>query len=91
MKTSDSASSNQTTLATGIGERVETGGNPAARQSYLSQVLARIAKFKRYPRSARKEGVTGTATVKFIIQQNGRVKHSAIVTSSGDEPWIRKL
>ncbi|WP_067862333.1 energy transducer TonB [Neptuniibacter marinus] len=72
------------TKATGVGTRVETGGNPAARQSYLSKVLVRIARVKRYPRSARKDGVTGTVVVSFVIQKNGRVKSSRIVTSSGD-------
>ncbi|MFT6352418.1 energy transducer TonB [Neptuniibacter pectenicola] len=72
------------TKATGVGTRVETGGNPAARQSYLSKVLVRIARVKRYPRSARKDGATGTVVVNFVIQKNGRVKSSRIVTSSGD-------
>ncbi|EGG98256.1 Ferric siderophore transport system2C periplasmic binding protein TonB [gamma proteobacterium IMCC2047] len=76
--------SNPTTLATGVGERLETGGNPAVRQSYLTKVMARIAKFKRYPRSARKDGVTGVVTIKFVIQKNGRVRSSEIVKSSGD-------
>ncbi|MDO6564137.1 energy transducer TonB [Amphritea sp. 1_MG-2023] len=72
------------TRATGVGERVETGGNPAARQSYLTRVMARIARFKRYPRSARKDGVTGVVVVKFIIRKSGKVESSAIINSSGD-------
>jgi protein TonB len=72
------------TRATGVGERVETGGNPAARQSYLTRVMARIARFKRYPRSARKDGVTGVVVVKFIIRKNGKVASSEIINSSGD-------
>lgn len=71
--------------ATGVGEQVETGGNPAARQSYLSRIAARIARHKRYPSSAKKEGVTGTVTVSFIITKNGRVEESKILMSSGDQ------
>jgi protein TonB len=74
----------QLTQATGTGSQKETGGNPALNQSYLQKLLAKIAKVKRYPRSARKEGVTGTATVNFIIHKNGRVSDSTIVASSGD-------
>lgn len=73
------------TKATGVGDRIETGGNPAVRQSYQKKVLSRIAKAKRYPRSARKDGVTGTATVTFVIQRNGRISQARIVKSSGDE------
>lgn len=72
------------TRATGVGEHVETGGNPAARQSYLSRVMARIARFKRYPRSARKNGITGVVVVKFIIKKNGKVASSEVINSSGD-------
>ncbi|WP_417224583.1 TonB family protein [Amphritea sp.] len=72
------------TRATGVGERVETGGNPAARQSYLARVMARIARFKRYPRSARKDGVTGVVVVKFVIRKNGKVESSEVINSSGD-------
>jgi len=71
--------------ATGVGERVETGGKSGAKQSYLVKVLAKIARNKRYPRSARRAGVVGTVTVKFVINKNGRVKDAAIVTSSGDK------
>lgn len=70
--------------ATGIGKQVETGGNPAARQSYMSKVAALIARHKRYPRGARKDGVTGTVTVSFTIIKNGRVEESKVLTSSGD-------
>lgn len=72
------------TRATGVGERAETGGNPAARQSYLARVMARIARFKRYPRSARKDGVTGVVVVKFVIRKNGKIESSAVINSSGD-------
>ncbi|RTE66018.1 energy transducer TonB [Amphritea opalescens] len=46
--------------------------------------MARIARFKRYPRSARKDGVTGVVVVKFIIRKSGKVESSEIINSSGD-------
>jgi len=70
--------------ATGIGQRVETGGNPAARQSYLAEVLARIARHKRYPREARHDGVTGVVTVTFTVIANGTVLTQQVTGSSGD-------
>jgi protein TonB len=73
------------TRATGSGERVETGGNVGARADYLSVVMARIARQKKYPRSARRDGVTGTVKVKFVIRKNGKIKHAELVTSSGDK------
>ncbi|RVU30627.1 energy transducer TonB [Neptunomonas marina] len=47
--------------------------------------MAKLARAKRYPRSARKDGVTGTATVRFTIQKNGRVIVPRLLNSSGDE------
>lgn len=77
-------SSQKSILATGIAERVQTGGNPAARQSYLNKVLAHIARYKRYPRAARHDGVTGVVTVTFTVLANGRVSTQLISSSSGD-------
>lgn len=78
------------TRATGVGKRVETGGNPAVRQSYLARVMARVARFKRYPRSARKDGVTGVVLVKFIIRKSGKVESAEVINSSGDSRLDRE-
>lgn len=80
----DKANSSVATQATGSGDRVETGGNPAAKQSYLLKVLNRIARHKRYPRSARRDGVTGVVQVRFTIEPNGSVKNIQLITTSGD-------
>lgn len=72
------------TRATGTGERIETGGDPGARQSYLKQVLALIARHKRYPRDARRDGATGVVTVSFVILANGALQAPRVVESSGD-------
>ncbi len=71
--------------ATGTGEQVQTGGDLAAQQGYLSIVKTRISRAKKYPRSARKEGVVGTTTVRFIIMLNGKVEDIQLIKSSGDE------
>jgi len=70
--------------ATGTGNTQESGGNPAAEQNYLAKIQARLAKFKRYPRSARKENITGTVQVAFVLTGDGRIERPSIVRSSGD-------
>lgn len=70
--------------ATGTGNTQESGGNPAAEQNYLAKIQARLAKFKRYPRSARKENITGTVLVEFVLTGDGRIERPSIVRSSGD-------
>ena len=70
--------------ATGIGSTKTSGGNPASRLTYNTKIQTRIARFKRYPRSARKQGVTGTVTIAFSLNKRGRVTYSSIVKSSGD-------
>ena len=70
---------------TGSQNQETLGGNKGAIQSYLSVVKTKIARAKKYPRSARREGVTGTATVSFTIKLNGKVKDIILVKSSGDE------
>lgn len=72
------------TRATGTGEQRETGGDPGARRSYLNQVLARIARHKRYPRDARRDGATGVVTVSFVILANGALEATRVTKSSGD-------
>lgn len=70
---------------TGSQNQKTLGGNKGAIQSYLSVVKTKIARAKKYPRSARREGITGTATVSFTIKLNGKVKDVTLVKSSGDE------
>ncbi len=72
-------------VATGLGERIETGGDPAARSGYLAQIKARIAREKRYPGAARRDGATGVVTVAFTISRSGALIAPRIVTTSGDE------
>ena len=71
--------------ATGTGNQEHSGGNTGAKQGYLSTLKARISRAKKYPRSARKEGVVGTVTVNFLVKLNGKVKKIKLIKSSGDE------
>ncbi len=71
--------------ATGVGSKKTSGGNPGATQEYLSIVKARISRAKKYPRSARREGIVGTSTVRFLIKLSGKVKNIKLIKSSGDE------
>ena len=70
--------------ALGSGTRVEAGGNRGAHQGYLRRVLERIARFKRYPREARRDGVVGKVMVRFTILADGSVQSRHLASSSGD-------
>lgn len=81
----DSKQNSRATIkATGTGKSTTTGGKPAIQQTYLSRILAHAARHKRYPRSARRAGVTGTVHVIFYLKTNGRLKRPRITKSSGD-------
>jgi len=49
----------------------------------LPLILERIERAKIYPRSARKRGIEGTATVKFRINPKGNVEEINVVEPSG--------
>lgn len=61
------------------------GGNPQLKPSYFSQVAAQLARHKRYPLGARRNGEEGTATLLFSVERSGRVTSYQIVVSSGSE------
>lgn len=73
-----------TLAAVGAGARIETGGSSAVQDSYQQRVLEQIARFKRYPRAARRDGVVGTARVRFVILANGSLTSYRLTGSSGD-------
>ncbi|MEM7377653.1 MAG: energy transducer TonB, partial [Pseudomonadota bacterium] len=76
---------NVATPATGSGNRVEAGGNPGARKGYLTKLLKKLARAKRYPRSARRAGVEGVATIAFRVTRDGDALNVVLVSGSGDE------
>ena len=80
----ESDAGQSTMPAAGSGARIETVGNPAAHQRYLRKVLDRIARFKRYPREARRDGVVGKVMVRFTVLADGRLQSPHLTGSSGD-------
>ncbi len=55
----------------------------AAASNYKGKVLSRLRRAKRYPRDARRAGISGTATLRFTVSRNGSVSGVRIVRSSG--------
>jgi periplasmic protein TonB len=50
--------------------------------SYEQVISSLIAKEKKYPRSARKRGVSGMVTVKFTVLKTGKIVDSEVVVSA---------
>jgi len=70
-------------ITTGSQNSVSTGGNKAAKQSYIGVLAAKLARYKRYPNSARRRQQEGTATLFFVVRRDGTIKESYISESSG--------
>lgn len=58
--------------------------NSDAAQSWQADMMRHLAKFKRYPEDARRRGLEGTATLKFVVDANGNVLSFALANSSGN-------
>ena len=56
------------------------------RQRYLAEVMAHIERFKRYPRTARRRGVTGELHVRFMLMPDGSV--TGLTVRNGPEVLI---
>jgi len=56
------------------------------RQRYLAAVMAHIERHKRYPKTARRRGITGELSVFFLLMQDGSVKE--LVVRDGPEVLI---
>ena len=70
--------------ASGASARIQTLGIQAVHDEYLRKVLARIARFKRYPLEARRDGVVGKVMVRFTILHDGSLRSPQLAGSSGD-------
>ena len=70
--------------AAGASARHQTVGVKALHDEYLRKVLTRIARFKRYPREARRDGAVGRVMVRFTILRDGRLRSPQLTDSSGD-------
>jgi protein TonB len=55
----------------------------ALEKKFLAGLRRAIAKKRRYPTSARRVGKTGTATVYFVLDRNGRIRDARLDKSSG--------
>jgi protein TonB len=55
----------------------------SARNSWQSQVVAWLARYKRYPRLAQEQRQTGTVQLRFTIDRNGQVLSHRIERGSG--------
>jgi protein TonB len=59
------------------------GFNGEAAESWKSEIVMRINSVKEYPEDARSQGTSGTASVAFSVDRNGRVMGARLVGSSG--------
>ncbi len=58
-------------------------GLKSARSAYLDGVRSRLAKFKKYPRRARRRHLEGSALLAFVVDREGRVIEHRIERSAG--------
>lgn len=54
-----------------------------ARETWLSKVMARLAKQKRYPDDARRRNIQGSNTVEFTVDSDGKVLTYTLTSKSG--------
>lgn len=72
------ASANNAASASGVGV-----GQSSADASYAARVAAHLARYKRFPPLALKEGARGTAIVAFTIDGAGRVTSVRLMRGAG--------
>ena len=53
--------------------------------SILAEIVGKIEAAKRYPRTARRMGIQGTATVRFKLKPNGQLEKIELMESSGSK------
>lgn len=78
----DRADTSPASPASASGGRDDTAGRTAT-ANYQGQIMAHLARHKRYPETARAQGLRGRAVVRFTIDANGRVTGVALAGSSG--------
>lgn len=61
------------------------GGNSQAKDSYLALIGAALAKHKRYPIMARKQGVEGNIKLDLQINRDGTLRDVSLKISSGSD------
>lgn len=68
---------------TGTADALTSGVNPGSKPTYYSTIAAKLAKYKRYPKSSRKKGEEGTVLLSFTVLKSGLVRNVMIKQSSG--------
>jgi|MDTG01.3.fsa_nt_gb protein TonB len=68
---------------TGKAEQIKSGGKQGTAKSYINEINRWLAKYQRYPSTAKKEKQEGTVRLTFTIDRQGNVLNHAIKTSSG--------
>lgn len=79
------ASSAPATASAAVG--TGPGADPNAKgeaNEWYALVSAHLERNKRYPRQAKRNGITGTPVVRFSVNRRGRVSNISIRTSSGN-------
>jgi protein TonB len=71
--------------AAGSGESASGGGSPGAHPDYFAELRAWLEKHKQYPRRARLRRLEGTATLRFVMDREGRVLSFELTSSSGHD------
>lgn len=79
----DGAANAAANLDSGKKGNVSRQAGNAAVSNYKGKVEARLKRRLKYPRSAERAGITGTAYVKFTVSPSGAVSNVAIAKSTG--------
>lgn len=79
----------QASLPEGSGDAVSRAADPAAsalaQASWESLVVAHIAKFKKYPRAAKRRNHEGMPVVAFVVDRAGNIRSIQLARSSGHD------
>ena len=66
-------------------------GNANAKADYVALIADRLARFKRYPRAARRRGLQGVAKLAFTVRRDGALVTYEIVQSAGYQVLDREV
>jgi protein TonB len=69
--------------ASGRADSDQNGGSPGDIQGYFAELMAWLNQHKDYPAELKKQKQQGTVTVKFTIDQTGKVLGATVKNSSG--------
>lgn len=93
--TSSSSTARDTKITTGSDNTITAGGQKGAERSYFAELSAKLARYKRYPNSARRLNEEGIVVLFIVVDRYGNVIESNISQSSGypklDDAVLRML